>query len=99
DDEFVVFPDIKPAAKHHYLVVTQEHIQNVKHIIGRQVLSEKGADLSDVRFGFHWPPFNSIQHLHLHAISPASNMGFIARQIFRPGTWWFVTPDYVLSRL
>ncbi|KAJ9577098.1 hypothetical protein L9F63_006335 [Diploptera punctata] len=112
DDEFVVFPDIKPASKHHYLIVTHEHIPNAKQLtqehkslverliqVGRQVLSERGADMTDVRLGFHWPPFNSIQHLHLHAISPASNMGFASRLIFRPGTWWFVSPEYVMSRL
>jgi diadenosine tetraphosphate (Ap4A) HIT family hydrolase len=30
DDEYVAFPDIKPAAKHHYLIVTREHIRDVK---------------------------------------------------------------------
>ncbi|KDR20307.1 histidine triad nucleotide-binding protein 3-like isoform X1 [Zootermopsis nevadensis] len=112
DDEYVVFPDIKPAAKHHYLIVTREHIQNAKQLttehrhvveklieIAKQVLTEEGADLSDVRFGFHWPPFNSIQHLHLHAISPASSLGFVSRLIFRPNSWWFVSPEYVTSRL
>ncbi|XP_069701378.1 adenosine 5'-monophosphoramidase HINT3-like [Periplaneta americana] len=104
DDEYVVFPDIKPATKHHYLVITREHIPNAKvlssehkHIveklveIANQVLTEKDADLTDVRYGFHWPPFNSIQHLHLHAISPASNMGLISRLIFRQDSWWFVS--------
>jgi hypothetical protein len=43
------------------------------------------------RLGFHYPPFNSVQHLHLHAISPASSMSFVSRLIFRPGSWWFVS--------
>jgi hypothetical protein len=43
------------------------------------------------RFGFHYPPFNSIHHLHLHAISPASSMSFVSRLIFRPDSWWFVS--------
>ncbi|PNF37737.1 hypothetical protein B7P43_G11317 [Cryptotermes secundus] len=112
DDEYVVFPDIKPAARHHYLIVTRKHIRNAKQLtvehkslveklvqIAKQVLNENGADLSDVRFGFHWPPFNSIQHLHLHAICPASSMSFVSRLIFRPDSWWFVSPEYVMSRL
>lgn len=112
DDEYIVFPDIKPAARHHYLIVTRKHIRSAKHLtmdhksvvenlvqIAKQVLTEKGADLSDVRFGFHWPPFNSIQHLHLHAISPASSMSFVSSLIFRPDSWWFVSPEYVTSRL
>lgn len=112
DDEYVAFPDIKPAAKHHYLIVTREHIRDVKVLtaehkliveklveIGKKILAEKCADLSDVRFGFHYPPFTSIQHLHLHVISPASSMNFVSRIIFRPDSWWFVTPEYVTSHL
>lgn len=41
--------------------------------------------------GFHWPPFNSIKHLHLHVIFPESAMSFIGRQVFRPGTFYFAT--------
>ncbi|XP_063245088.1 adenosine 5'-monophosphoramidase HINT3-like isoform X2 [Bacillus rossius redtenbacheri] len=108
DEKYVVFPDIKPAAKHHFLIVTREHIRDVKSLlpdqksvledlvkIGKQILEKHGADLRDVRFGFHWPPFHSISHLHLHVISPASEMGFMSRCIFRPGSWWFVTVLWV----
>ncbi|GLH03598.1 POC1 centriolar protein homolog [Gryllus bimaculatus] len=105
DDLYMVFPDIKPAAEHHYLVITKQHIPNAKHLksaedqvivsdlvrIGKQVLQERGGNLSDAIFGFHWPPFNSISHLHLHVISPANRLSFISRAIFRPDSWWFVT--------
>ena len=30
DDQFVAFRDIKPAAAHHYLIVTKRHIANAK---------------------------------------------------------------------
>jgi diadenosine tetraphosphate (Ap4A) HIT family hydrolase len=32
DDGYVAFPDIRPAAKHHYLIVTREHIRGVKEL-------------------------------------------------------------------
>jgi diadenosine tetraphosphate (Ap4A) HIT family hydrolase len=32
DDDYVVFPDIKPAARHHYLIVTRKHIQSAKQL-------------------------------------------------------------------
>lgn len=32
----MVFPDIKPAAKHHYLVITNEHIRNAKELTADQ---------------------------------------------------------------
>lgn len=111
-EDIVVFRDVKPAAKHHYLVVSKEHISDAKALTAahkpllqkmlntaEQVLREQNADMSDIRLGFHWPPFHSISHLHLHAISPASDMGLIARMIFKPNSWWFVSPEYVLSRL
>lgn len=57
---------------------------------GRQVIEKAGGDLNDLRMGFHLPPFNSVGHVHLHLICPASNMSFIHRAMFKPNTWWFV---------
>ncbi|CAL8069512.1 unnamed protein product [Orchesella dallaii] len=120
DEEFVVFQDIKPAAKYHFLVVTREHIKDSKSLvpsqidlvdrltkIGLQVVAEQvtkdapDTDPEQVQklMGFHWPPFHSIAHLHLHVIAPSDQMGFIARTIFRPNSFWFVTPEYVRERL
>lgn len=58
---------------------------------GKRILVEKGADINDVLMGFHWPPFNTVNHLHLHLISPASQMGMLHRQMFRVNSLWFVT--------
>lgn len=57
--------------------------------VGKNVLQENGGDFNDVLLGFHRPPFNSVGHLHLHIISPASQMNFLSRLIFKPNTWWF----------
>ncbi|CAG9824501.1 unnamed protein product [Phaedon cochleariae] len=105
DDNYVVIKDIKPAAKHHYLIIPRNHILDVNNlstadhrrlleeliVCGKKFLGENGGDLDDSRLGFHVPPFNSIAHLHLHVISPASQMSFISRCIFKPNTWWFQT--------
>jgi len=112
NDVLVIFKDIRPAAKHHYLIVTREHYKNAKILDhshlglveqmvceGKSFLSSQGGDVSDVRFGFHWPPFHSIAHLHLHVISPVKDMGFVSRLIFRPDCYWFVSSDYVINRL
>ncbi|KAK6645553.1 hypothetical protein RUM43_001830 [Polyplax serrata] len=112
DEEVIVFNDIRPASKNHLLVVPKEHIANAKHLTkeqipvvenlmehGEKIIKERNADLADTRFGFHWPPFNSISHLHLHVISPASAMSLIGKIIFKEGTLWFVSPQYVLQRL
>lgn len=65
--------------------------------IGKNVLIENNGDVDNCRLGFHWPPCNSIPHLHLHVISPVSAMGFINRQIYRPNTFWFVTVSKFIS--
>lgn len=58
---------------------------------GKRILCENDANMDDVLMGFHWPPFNSVNHLHLHIISPASEIGLIHRQMFKPSNIWFVT--------
>ncbi|KAJ3547972.1 hypothetical protein NMY22_g1443 [Coprinellus aureogranulatus] len=99
DDTFLAFEDVRPAAKHHFLVVPKAHVESVRtldqgHVpflkdmekVGiavmdkynvpederRLVLSpipeqveRVGADVSR-SMGFHIPPFNSVNHLHLH---------------------------------
>ncbi|XP_065182019.1 adenosine 5'-monophosphoramidase HINT3-like [Sycon ciliatum] len=114
DEQFVVFRDIRPASSHHYLVVPLNHRGNVKFMepsqdnfkfvqsmvsIGQRVLEERGADVTSARFGFHWAPFHTIEHLHLHVIAPVTEMGFIARTVFRPNSYWFVTSEWVEERL
>lgn len=59
--------------------------------MGKRVLSDNNGDVNEARLGFHWPPFYSVSHLHLHIISPVSEMGFFARQIYKPDTFWFVS--------
>lgn len=57
--------------------------------IGNKILLENGGDINDVLSGFHRPPFNTVGHLHLHIISPASQMSTISRLMFRPNSLWF----------
>jgi len=58
---------------------------------GRKAVQDHGGDVNDLRLGFHLPPFNSIGHLHLHVISPAGEMSFLHRLMFRPNSWWFAS--------
>lgn len=65
----------------------------------KDFMESKGIDTKDALFGFHWPPFTSIKHLHMHAIAPASEMGFLSRLIFRPSSFWFRTVSGSLFKL
>jgi hypothetical protein len=46
---------------------------------------------ASIRTGFHWPPFNTVDHLHLHVISPIENMNIMKRIMFNPNSYWFVS--------
>ncbi|CAL1261830.1 unnamed protein product [Larinioides sclopetarius] len=112
DEEYLAFKDIRPATSHHYLIIPKNHIRNISNLspsdvtlvkklveVGEIVLKNNSASVSDARFGFHVPPFTSIQHLHLHAISPVNEMGFISRMIFRPDSYWFMTASTLIEKL
>ncbi|CAD7082511.1 unnamed protein product [Hermetia illucens] len=111
-ENIIVFKDIRPASQHHFLSVSKAHIDSAKCLKSedlpllneleealKKVFEEKGADIKDASFGFHWPPFTTVKHLHMHGISPVSTMGFMSKCIFKPNTLWFCTADCVRKRL
>ncbi|RVE47166.1 hypothetical protein evm_008134 [Chilo suppressalis] len=112
DEQVCIFRDIKPASSFHILTVPKRHIEDVKGLtssdkdlvqhmmtVAQDLLVKNNLSLQDARLGYHWPPFRSVKHLHLHAIAPESQMGFIGRMIFKRDSYWFVSPEYVASRL
>lgn len=112
NEDLVVFKDIRPAAEHHYLAVPKIHIVSAKCLKSEDeellnnmenslkiVFQQKNVDINDALYGFHWPPFISVHHLHMHGIAPASSMKLISRGIFRPNSLWFCTSQYVRNRI
>ena len=63
------------------------------------IKKQGGVDDSEIMFGFHWPPFNSVKHLHMHGIAPTSKMGFMGRMIFKKDSYWFRSVDHVIDNL
>ena len=53
---------------------------------------------ADVLIGCTWPPFTTVSHLHLHVVSPASQMPPSLFKYFSM-TSWFVTPEWIENRL
>lgn len=79
DSQFVVFKTIAPATKKHLLVTPKEHVKNLDSLSGpsdaamvREMIKigkiALGEDAVGAHYSFHVPPYNSIDHLHLHAI-------------------------------
>lgn len=113
EDEFVTcIKDINPASTHHYLILPNRHIKNAKELKAEDaelydkmvatidtIIQQQKLNPASTRTGFHWPPFNTVHHLHLHVISPVENMTFIKNRTFKPGSFWFVSTEYVKSYL
>ncbi|CAH2064859.1 unnamed protein product, partial [Iphiclides podalirius] len=111
DEDVCVFRDIKPASDFHILTIPKRHIEDVKSLtpsdktlvdkmlsVAKAQLESNNLSVEDARFGYHWPPFRSVHHLHLHTIAPESKMGMIARIIFKQDSYWFVSPGYIETR-
>jgi diadenosine tetraphosphate (Ap4A) HIT family hydrolase len=56
------------------------------------------AARAPLEYSFHVPPFNSIDHLHLHAFAPPFD-SFFKRVKYFPGTPWCASYDAVCERL
>ncbi|KAA8521387.1 hypothetical protein F0562_012051 [Nyssa sinensis] len=84
DEKVVAFQDIKPSAFRHYLVIPVEHISTVNDLqrraedfslvshmlnVGQTLLRRDAPQSKLYRFGFHQPPLNSVNHLHLHCLA------------------------------
>ncbi|CAH0476543.1 unnamed protein product [Peronospora belbahrii] len=60
---------------------------------------EEGAE-SDYKFAFHSPPFNSIDHVHMHAFRTRDGrFGCVGSIKYRTETWWCRSFDEVMTRL
>uniref|UniRef100_K3WUA8 HIT domain-containing protein n=1 Tax=Globisporangium ultimum (strain ATCC 200006 / CBS 805.95 / DAOM BR144) TaxID=431595 RepID=K3WUA8_GLOUD len=53
-----------------------------------------------LRFSFHVPPFNSIDHVHMHAFKDEPRkLGVFGRIKYRTESWWCRSYDEVLRRV
>lgn len=110
DERFVVFHTIKPASRLHLLVTPREHIKNVRSLKGwegadlvedlvKAGRAALGADAEGAKYCFHIPPYNSIDHLHLHAIADPSNMTFTGKIKYSVNQWYCDSAEQVVERL
>lgn len=115
DDKVVAFQDINPSALRHYLVIPVEHIPTVKDLgrrsedyslvshmvdVGRALLQRDAPNAERHRFGFHQPPFNSVNHLHLHCFALPYSPRWKAMKYLSLGPFvGFIEAEKLLERI
>lgn len=111
DDEFLVFKDINPAGKTHWLVIPRNHTPNVKSLgkddLGMIIrMNNLAKNLTEIHGmnktirGFHVPPFISVNHLHLHIIEkPFKNFWRSLKYPTCRWNGWFETVERTIERL
>ena len=115
-DTLLTFRDRTPRAPLHGLVVPKQFIKSLRNVTPNDIeliTSMKDMALDVIKqdqpmayqtdnyvLCFHVAPFNSVDHLHLHVLAPASNMDYIMRYgKYRNGTPWCTYVDDVIGRL
>ncbi|KAF1798482.1 HIT-like domain-containing protein [Mucor lusitanicus] len=113
-DDLIAFKDRSPSAQVHLLIIPKNHIRTVKNldggdvvllekmiVLGKELLRQQGFnpdDSTQVRLGFHVPPFNSVNHLHMHVIGLPFKNKYRSFK-YRQGYPWYADAKKVLDRL
>jgi diadenosine tetraphosphate (Ap4A) HIT family hydrolase len=115
-DTLLTFEDVRPRAPLHALVIPKRFIPTVFDLSPADLglLEEMRAAAlrvlevhqpsalrdGDFRLVFHVPPYNSVNHLHLHVLAPVSQMSWIYTGIkYNPRTRWCTDWETVHKRL
>lgn len=114
NSNYISFRPLHPVTDYHLLVVPKEHIRNIDSLkgpadavkikemveFGKESLSKiEGGNRDDAQFSFHVPPFNSIDHLHLHVIGQPRNMSFLSWMTYFPDGIWCKTATKLIREL
>jgi diadenosine tetraphosphate (Ap4A) HIT family hydrolase len=114
--DLLAFEDLHPRAPLHALIIPKRFIGSVFDLscpdvglveemqeMAYQLLQEQYPNAyrtGDYILCFHIPPFNSVDHLHLHVLAPASQMGTYYRFIkYQVGARWCTSAGTVVERL
>uniref|UniRef100_A0A7S3E3S4 HIT domain-containing protein n=1 Tax=Chloropicon laureae TaxID=464258 RepID=A0A7S3E3S4_9CHLO len=81
----------------------QSHWRLVQHMLKvgmRTMERQKGSDAAPMalcKFGFHQPPFNSVDHLHLHCLCPPYRS--ILHSLKYKSLPWFISAEALVKKL
>ncbi|XP_022154786.1 bifunctional adenosine 5'-phosphosulfate phosphorylase/adenylylsulfatase HINT4 [Momordica charantia] len=113
DERVVAFEDINPSAVRHYLVIPKQHIPTVRNLqrraedyslvshmleVGQTLLSQDSPQLKH-RFGFHQPPLNSVNHLHLHCFALPYTPRWKFAKYLSLGSIGFIEAEKLLEKI
>merc|ERR1712083_345944 len=113
DDLCMCFTSIRPAADFHALVVPKKHIEDwraleaddlelLRHMTSVAEKVSRDHQVTDPRYSFQTPPYNSIYQLHLHIVARPMHVprtGHQKREFAVMNSTWAVSPDYVEERI
>jgi diadenosine tetraphosphate (Ap4A) HIT family hydrolase len=108
--DIVAFKTMSPTTEKHLLVVPRRHIRNVKSLSGpqdaelvKQLMRVEmqclGNDAANARYYFNTPPWNSVDHLHLHAIGKPETMNLLGRLFYSRESFWCKSAQSIIERL
>ncbi|KAL9263053.1 Bifunctional adenosine 5'-phosphosulfate phosphorylase/adenylylsulfatase HINT4-like protein [Drosera capensis] len=99
----------------HYLVIPVHHISTVNDLkrrpedhslglrhmlnVGKTLLEQAAPKSTNYRFGFHQPPFNSVNHLHLHCFALPYIPRWKRLKYLRLGPLGFIEPEKLLEKI
>lgn len=112
-DHLLSFRDIRPWAPLHALVIPKQFVESVydlddlELLYGMREMAERvmqqhqpqAYEDQDYLLCFHIPPFTSVNHLHLHVLSPKSKIPWLGRRKYLEGSRWCISEEHVRARL
>ena len=112
NEKFVIFRTIKPYARTHLICCPRSHIETVHSLKGAddanlvEEMVSFGKDALTIlepnekaKFCFHIPPFNSINHLHLHCIAPVDQMSWLGYLKYYEGSFYCHSARSIINAL
>jgi diadenosine tetraphosphate (Ap4A) HIT family hydrolase len=109
----LAFRDKHPRAPLHSLIIPKQFVPSVFDLTDAALLQElqdmahellqqhqpQAYTNQDYVLCFHVPPFNSIDHLHLHVLAPKTSMSTMATLKYKVGARWCTSDQHVALRL
>ncbi|CAN6723243.1 unnamed protein product [Malus baccata var. baccata] len=77
------------------------HCYTVSHMleVGKTLIQQDAPQCHQYRFGFHQPPFNSVNHLHLHCFALPYTPRWKCIKYLSVGSIGFVEAEKLLGKI